>query len=35
MSVQGAGVAHSPAIDGGFAQHLGYPAAFLILGRFC
>jgi MFS family permease len=34
MSVQGAGAALSPAIGGWIAQHLGYSAAFLILGGF-
>ncbi len=34
MTVQGAGAALSPAIGGWLAQHLGYPAAFLILGGF-
>src|SRR6266849_4580711 len=34
MTVQGVGAALSPAICGGLAQELGYPAAFTILGCF-
>jgi MFS family permease len=34
MTVQGAGVALSPAAGGWLAQALGYPAAFTILGCF-
>ena len=34
MTMQGAGAALSPALGGFIAQHLGYRAAFLILGSF-